>query len=233
MTNDFDPFCRLGIIDNETVVNPTRRELQSSSLDLILTATKHNLVVMLEGKANIVPYQSVSKSLRIGVKYCQKIISEIENLQKSFGKEKRTVDEPEPMEQEIIEALKSLCEMRINEIFRNHTHDKMSRDQAIQSVRQDAVNRIWSSYPSLDPALIGDEFNKISKDIFRELIFTEIRCDGRELTDLRNISCEVDLYEPLHGSAIFQRGQTQVMATVALDSVDSALKLDSLAALDT
>lgn len=56
-------------------------------------------------------------------------------------------------------------------------------------------------------------------------------CDGRKLEELRKISCEVDLYKPLHGSALFQRGQTQVFCTVALDSLDSALKLDPMTIL--
>ena len=57
------------------------------------------------------------------------------------------------------------------------------------------------------------------------------RCDGRKLTDIRNISCGVDLYRPLHGSAIFQRGQTQVVCTVAFDSPESALKSDPVSIL--
>lgn len=76
--------------------------------------------------------------------------------------------------------------------------------------------------------------NKLKK---KDLVFLPIkdilicRCDGRNLDDLRNISCEVDLYKPLHGSALFQRGQTQVFCTVALDSIDSALKLDPMTIL--
>lgn len=77
--------------------------------------------------------------------------------------------------------------------------------------------------------------NKLKKK--KDLVFIPIndilisRCDGRNLDDLRNISCEVDLYKPLHGSALFQRGQTQVFCTVALDSIDSALKLDPMTIL--
>lgn len=63
------------------------------------------------------------------------------------------------------------------------------------------------------------------------LLFFCYRCDGRKLEELRKISCEVDLYKPLHGSALFQRGQTQVFCTVALDSLDSALKLDPMTIL--
>ncbi|KAG8292454.1 Polyribonucleotide nucleotidyltransferase 1, mitochondrial [Homalodisca vitripennis] len=57
------------------------------------------------------------------------------------------------------------------------------------------------------------------------------RCDGRALDQLRAISCEVDLYKPLHGSALFQRGQTQVLCTVALDSLESAVKSDPVSVL--
>lgn len=64
-----------------------------------------------------------------------------------------------------------------------------------------------------------------------DIIIFICRCDGRKLDELRNISCEVDLYKPLHGSALFQRGQTQVFCTVALDSLDSALKLDPMTIL--
>ena len=59
----------------------------------------------------------------------------------------------------------------------------------------------------------------------------DFRCDGRKLSELRNISCQTDLFKPLHGSALFQRGQTQVLCTVTLDSPDSALKMDTVSIL--
>lgn len=57
------------------------------------------------------------------------------------------------------------------------------------------------------------------------------RCDGRLLDGIRDISCQVDLFNPLHGSAVFQRGQTQVMCTVTLDSLESVLKMDTISML--
>lgn len=68
----------------------------------------------------------------------------------------------------------------------------------------------------------------------KQLIFYIIyvlRCDGRNLNEIRNISCQSGLYQPLHGSALFQRGQTQVFCTVTLDSLESALKMDTLSML--
>lgn len=57
------------------------------------------------------------------------------------------------------------------------------------------------------------------------------RCDGRATNELRDIKCQVDLFRPLHGSAFFQRGQTQVLCTVTLDSIESSLKLDDISML--
>jgi polyribonucleotide nucleotidyltransferase len=62
-------------------------------------------------------------------------------------------------------------------------------------------------------------------------LHTFYRCDGRGVEELRNISCQVDLYRPLHGSSLFQRGQTQVFCTVALDSPESAMKMDPITML--
>ncbi|XP_031618625.1 polyribonucleotide nucleotidyltransferase 1, mitochondrial [Contarinia nasturtii] len=224
---------RLGLIDEKVIVNPSRFELQSSALDLVLTGTLDKLIVMIEGKANSIPIPFILKAINTGSKACHTICAAIDEFQKKYGKKKREVKIPTPIDSEIVDAIRSMCEMRLNEVFQNSSHDKMSRDQAIKGIRDDVVNRVWSSYSSVDPAIITDEFNKIVKSIFRELIFLNKRCDGRELDELRPISCEVNLHEPLHGSALFQRGQTQVMATVSLDSTDSSMKLDTLSSLNT
>ncbi|KAL5284566.1 PNPT1 family protein [Megaselia abdita] len=225
---------RVGLIDDEIIINPTRKELQSSQLDLVVSATKHNLVVMLEGKANGILQQDLLKAIKKGTQEAQFVIQEIEKFQRANGKSKRPLEELPVLAEEIKDAVKTLGEMRIREVFRDSQHDKMSRDNAINKIRSDVIERTWSNYPETDPSLLGDEFNRLSKSIFRGLLFEEDRrCDGRTYDDLRNISCEVDMYKPLHGSALFQRGQTQVLCTVSLDSVESAMKLDSITALES
>lgn len=224
---------RLGLIDDKVIINPSRLEIQSSDMDLVVTGTKHKHIVMIEGKFNAIPIQSVLKAISAGSKACRVICNAIEEFQTKYSKPKREIKVPEPVNPEMVEGIHSLSDMRISEIFQNYKHDKASRDQAVKAIREDVVNRVWSSYPSVDPSIITDEFNKIVKGIFRELIFQNKRCDGRPLDQLRPINCEVNLHEPLHGSALFQRGQTQVMATVSLDSIDSAMKLDTLSSLNT
>lgn len=224
---------RVGLYDNEIIVNPTRRELQQSDLDLVVTATKHNMVVMMEGKGNVVLLQDFQKAIKTAAKEAQLIIQAIEKLAKAHGKPKRTLDDVEVASEEVCEAVRSLSEMRLKEIFRDTNHDKISRDQAVNGVRTEVVDRVWSNFPDLDVSLISEAFSKRTKETFRDLIFEENqRCDGRALDDMRNISCQIDLHKPLHGSALFQRGQTQVFCTIALDSQESALRLDTLSALE-
>ena len=188
----------------------------------------------MEGKGNVVLLQELQKAIKIATQEAQLIIQGIEKLQKTFGKPKRVLEPVRRVSEEIESAVRSMCEMRLREIFRDFSHDKISRDNAVSVVRTDTLDRVWSSYPGEDPTLISDCINRFVKDIFREMIFTEERrCDGRYLDDMRRISCSVDLYKPLHGSALFQRGQTQVLATVSLDSQESALKLDTISALDS
>lgn len=223
---------RVGFIDNEIVINPTRKELQSSILNLVVSATKQNLVVMLEGQADNILLPDFQKAIKVGTKEAQSVVNAIEKLQKDIGKSKRSLEKLPELSEEVNEAIRSLIEMRIHEIFTNTKHDKLSRDNAVNDVRNDAIEKIRSTFPDVDMYLISEGMNKCIKKIFRNLIFEEnLRCDGRHFDQLRDISCQVDLFKPLHGSALFQRGQTQVFCTVTLDSQQSALKLDPVAML--
>ena len=88
------------------------------------------------------------------------------------------------------------------------------------------------NFPAEDSAVLAEAFFNQVKQTVREVMFeTNTRCDGRSFTDLRKISCEIDLYKPLHGSSLFQRGQTQVMCTLSLDSLEAAFKADPMSVL--
>lgn len=188
---------------------------------------------MLEGKADVILLPDLLKAIKQGTREAQLVIDGIEKLQKLCGRNKRTIDTPASVDQEIIDAVNAMCEMRLREVFRDFTHHKMSRDHAVNKIRADVVDRVWSSYPDTDPSIIQEIFSRNCRQIFRDLIFeNDVRCDGRNLDNLRKINCQVDLHKPLHGSSLFQRGQTQVFSTVSLDSPDSALKLDTLTSLD-
>lgn len=233
---------RIGMMkNNELIINPTRRELQVSSMDLIVAATKQNLVVMLEGKGDVMLLQDLQKAIKQGTREAQLIITEIEKMRKTCPnikpkREQVVIDEGRKLKvtSEVIEAIETLSSMKLKEIFGNASHDKMSRDNAVTLVRQEVTTGVWNSFPDYDMGAITEEFNKFVIKSFRDFYLQENkRCDGRGFDDLRNISCQVNMFNPLHGSSLFTRGQTQVLCTVTLDSKESALKLDSLAALES
>ncbi|XP_011866816.1 PREDICTED: polyribonucleotide nucleotidyltransferase 1, mitochondrial [Vollenhovia emeryi] len=224
---------RVGMIDNEIIINPTRCQIQASALNLIITATKQNLIVMLEGSANEILEQQLRKALKLGVKECQGIVAAITNLQKTCGKTKRTIEtDGQQPDDSLTSAVKELSEAKLQDIFSSSAHDKISRDNAVSALRDSVIKTLQNDNADLNVQLAERVFGLISKDVFRTLILNkDIRCDGRPLDGLRDISCQVNLFDPLHGSAVFQRGQTQVMCTVTLDSLESALKMDTISML--
>ncbi|XP_074648257.1 polyribonucleotide nucleotidyltransferase 1, mitochondrial-like [Tubulanus polymorphus] len=217
---------RVGLVDGELLINPTRKQLSKSRLNLVLAASDDDNIVMLDSSADILDESDFIAALKLGVKYTKNIIDTIKDLQTKNGKSKRTYIKMANMDEEVLKITKSLAGLQIKEVFCNYSHDKFSRDRAIADIKQSVSEKLRENYPMVDTSYA---FDHICKDVFRSLVFeTDMRCDGRKFTDLRHISCAVDLYKPLHGSALFQRGQTQVLSTTTFDSVDSAFKSDTV-----
>ncbi|GFO35360.1 polyribonucleotide nucleotidyltransferase [Plakobranchus ocellatus] len=223
---------RVGIVGEDVVINPTRRQLQNSSLNIVLTGTTQRRVVMLEGEADRAPLHKVEQALSQGIKATQAIIGKINELQATLGKTKRILEPPKTSPARIVEAVESFALNHVRDVLCNDDHDKISRDQALKAVGEQVVANVKEIYPEEEDGAIFSSYQSFVKKIFRDLILDEDRrCDGRGLNNLRDISCSVDLYKPLHGSALFQRGQTQVLCTVTFDSLDSAAKSDPVSVI--
>ena len=167
---------KLGLIDKEIIVNPTRKESSESKLNLIVTSMKQNLIVMLEGHADDIYQQDILKAIKTGVKEGHEIINQILVLQKHYGKTKRIVESAENQEKsvEVENAVRTLCEMRLREIFRDYKHDKLSRDDAVNNVRLNIMDKMKKEFTDqFDSKLTEAIFNQICKDIFRNLIFED------------------------------------------------------------
>merc|ERR1719318_537063 len=109
--------------------------------------------------------------------------------------------------QDIMEEMRKLAQYRLISVYTDYTLDKLSRDKVMFNIRDDIVTRTRATHPHWEVAKVSEAFSCVSSEVVRDLIFNEsIRVDGRGLSDLRPISCEVNLHDPLHGSALFQRG---------------------------
>uniref|UniRef100_A0AAY5E8D2 polyribonucleotide nucleotidyltransferase n=1 Tax=Electrophorus electricus TaxID=8005 RepID=A0AAY5E8D2_ELEEL len=186
---------RVGLVDGEFVINPTRKEMSSSTLNLVVAGAPSSQVVMMEASAENVLQQDFCHAVKLGLKHTQQIIQAVQQLAREQKVVKRTPPKLFNASQEMVDYVRQLASDEIYSVFTDLSHDKA--------------------------------FNAVSKHIFRNLTLSEYRrCDGRDLTSLRDISCAVDVFKPLHGSALFQRGQTQVLCSVTFDSLESSVKPD-------
>ncbi|KAL0964527.1 hypothetical protein UPYG_G00325190 [Umbra pygmaea] len=218
---------RIGLVDGEFLVNPTRKEMASSTLNLIVAGAPHSQVVMMEASAENVLQQDFCHAVKVGVKHTQQIILAIQQMAREAKVSKRTPIKIFSAPAEMIELAQDLASEKIYAVFTDYTHDKISRDDAINKIRLETEEQIKEKYPEAEHFEVIESFNTVSKDVFRNLVLNEYRrCDGRDLTSLRSITCETDIFKPLHGSALFQRGQTQVLCSVTFDSLESSIKTD-------
>lgn len=220
---------RVGCVDDNLVINPTRREMSLSSLNVIVAGAPCSQVVMIEASAENVLQQDICKAVKFGVKYTQQIIIAIQQMVREQNITKRNPVKVFTAPNTMVEHVRQCSSERISTVFRDFTHDKISRDEALNKVRLETEESLKENFPNAEQFEIIESFNVVSKEIFRNLALNEYkRCDGRELTALRDISCDVNLFEPLHGSALFQRGQTQVLCSVTFDSLESMVKADTI-----
>ncbi|KAK5882665.1 hypothetical protein CesoFtcFv8_021226 [Champsocephalus esox] len=218
---------RVGMIDGEMLINPTRKEMNSSTLNLIVAGAPSSQVVMIEASAENILQQDFCHAVKVGVKHTNQIVLAIQQLAREQKVIKRTPVKIFSAPVVMVEHVRQLASKRIYAVFTDYSHDKISRDEAINKVRLETEMELKEQFPEADVFEVMESFNTVSKEVFRNLILHEYkRCDGRELTALRDIACEVDLFKPLHGSALFQRGQTQVLCSVTFDSLESSIKAD-------
>lgn len=218
---------RVGLVDGEFLINPTRSEMSGSKLNLVIAGAPSSQVVMMEAAAENVLQQDFSHAVKLGVKHTQQIIQAIQQMSREMKISKRTPARLFTAAPEMLDYTRQLASDKIYAVFTDFTHDKVSRDEAINKVRLEAEEHIREKFPQSESFEVVEAFNGVSREVFRNLVLNEYRrCDGRDLTSLRNISCEVDVFKPLHGSALFQRGQTQVLCSVTFDSLESIMKTD-------
>lgn len=218
--------------NNDVITNPTRKESNEAKLNVVLSVNELGNILMMEAFASEpILEQNLIKAISKAIKESKVVINNIKQLQQEVGKPKRPLTESVLPEEKHLEAIRTLAASRLQDILSNHNHDKLSRDQAISDLRQNVSESLKEEFLN-EYSLLNDAFSLVLKDLYTDMVIkTGIRCDGRDLTELRPITCEVDLFKPVHGSSLFQRGQTQVLCTATLDSLDSTWRADTITAI--
>ncbi|EYB93090.1 hypothetical protein Y032_0186g1073 [Ancylostoma ceylanicum] len=215
---------RVGLVEDKFVLNPSRSILKQSSLDLLLTGCGDRRTVMIEMNGEQVPTEKLEEAIDVGLDAVGEILTAMDELRAQAGKEKAEFSLSK-FPQDLEDEVRALCEERLYYILSDPTHDKVSRDNAIKEVGCDVVESI----KDCDPSMVQAIFRHLTKKALRDLVLDHnMRCDGRGITEFRPITISVDVFKRLHGSSLFQRGQTQVMSTVTFDSPAAAFHSDSI-----
>jgi polyribonucleotide nucleotidyltransferase len=215
---------RIGRIDGEFVVNPTHTQRQQSDLDLVYVGSAEE-VVMIEGAADEISEEDFIRALEFAQPYVREIVDMQKELAAVAGKPKREV-ELLSVRDDLLEIAYQVAGDRIEAAL--YTPGKVARGKAVDALRQEVNAAILAKYPDATPFEISQAFDYLQKKAFRiSILDRKTRCDGRGLHELRPLLGEVGLLPRSHGSALFQRGETQALALATLASAEEAQMIDA------
>jgi len=215
---------RVGRVNGEFVANPTHDERAKSDLDFIYVGTEND-VIMIEGSAQEVPEAEFVKALEFAHGHAREMIRIQKELAAMVGRPKRDA-ELLKVDQELLDIAYRVAGERIEQAL--YTEGKIARAKAVDALRQEVKTAILEKNPEADPFAISQAFDYVQKKAFRvSILEKQKRVDGRGYADLRPISCEVSVLPRAHGSAIFQRGETQALALATLAPIEEAQMIDA------
>src|SRR6266566_3160647 len=215
---------RVGRVKGEFVANPTHTQRAESDLDLVYVGTEND-VIMIEGSAGELPETEFIKALEFAHQHAREMIRVQKELATMAGKPKR---EPQLLQvnQELLDIAYRVAGDRI--VGALYTEGKVARAKAVDALREEVKTAILEKHPEADSFAISQAFDYVQKKAFRvSILEKQKRVDGRGYQDLRPISCEVSVLPRAHGSAIFQRGETQAVALATLAPIEEAQMIDA------
>ena len=216
---------QIGLVDGELVINPTSAQRQVSDLALTVASTREK-VIMIEAGANEVPEDKMIEAIYKAHEVNGQIIEFFDKIVAECGKEKHEYehfDIPEDMFEDMVNFITP--EAMEEAVF---TDVKQVREENIRQIKDKLEERYEEEHPDWF-ALIDEAVYKFQKKTVRKMILKDHkRPDGREVTQIRPLSAEVDVLPTVHGSGLFQRGQTQVLNVTTLAPLSEKQKIDGL-----
>ncbi|WP_050181403.1 polyribonucleotide nucleotidyltransferase [Domibacillus robiginosus] len=215
----------VGRVDGSFVINPTVEQQEKSDIDLSVAGTKE-AINMVEAGADEVPEEVMLEAIMFGHEEIKRLIAFQEEIVAECGKEKREVVLYE--NDKILEAkIRAMCEADMKQAIQ--TAEKHAREEAITEVKNAVKEALLSEGEEEVLAEASAILEKLVKEEVRRLITVEkIRPDGRKIDEIRPLSSETTLLPRTHGSAMFTRGQTQVLSVATLGALGDVQILDGL-----
>lgn len=217
--------ARVGVLNDEYVLNPTLDELAESKLDLVVAGTE-NAVLMVESEAQLLSEDAMLGAVVYGHEQMQAVITAINEFTAEAGKPKW--DWQAPAENtELKDKVKALAEQGIGDAYR--ITEKAERYEQISKLRDEVVTQLTAEDETLDAKEIGDIFHALESDVVRSRIIAgEKRIDGRDPDMVRGLHIATGILPRVHGSAVFTRGETQALVAATLGTERDAQMIDDL-----
>jgi len=217
---------RVGYINDKYVLNPSKEQLKESKLDLVVAGTK-DAVLMVESEASGLTEKQMLDAVKFGHEKFVPVIEAIEKLKKKASKEEWKIEEKDysKLKSKISKELTKDLEKAFSE------KDKKKRSDLINLATEKCKSLFEGdeTYTELEILL---QLKNLEKDIVRtKILKTKKRIDGRGLSDVRPIKCEVGVLPRTHGSALFTRGETQALVTTTLGTTEDEQRIESLEGL--
>jgi len=218
---------RVGYIDNSLVLNPTLPQMGNSLLNVVVASTKQ-AIVMVEADAKEAPEDIVMEAIEFGHKANREIIEFQEELQQAHGKPKIEI-KPKEITPELSTHISDLLSDKLDEALRQP--EKSQRAQTLASLKEKAKQKLTDCFSEEEIDLAFGA--QLKRDVRKRILETRRHVDGRQASEIRPISCEVGLLPRAHGSALFSRGETQVLNVTTLGSARQEQLLDGLGLAET
>ena len=217
---------RVGFIEGKYVLNPSKKELENSKLDLVVAGTK-DAVLMVESEANGLTEEEMLNAVKFGHENFIPVIKMIEELAKECKKSEWIIEKKDlskvkkKLEKEFSSELKKAFLIK----------DKQERSNLISDIT-DRAKKLYEEDENISELDVNYELKNLEKEIVRtDILKNKKRIDGRSLSDVRPIKCEVGILPRTHGSALFTRGETQAIVTTTLGTSDDEQRIESLEGL--
>ena len=227
---------RVGLLGDDFILNPSYREIEKGDLDIVVAGSPDG-IVMIEAGSNQLSEQDTIEAIDFGYEAVTELIKAQETLLKDLGIKQVKPSEPET-DDSLFNYLEKNHEKEINKVLKNFNFSKEERDDELDKIKLEATSKIDSlkesdnlkKLVSENDKLITTEFKSLTKKLMREQILKDgKRVDGRDLDEVRKIIASAGILpKRVHGSALFQRGLTQVLSTTTLGTPSDAQEMDDL-----
>lgn len=215
---------KVGLIDGKYIVNPSMAQQEQCKVNLVVTGTK-DAIVMIEGGANEASEQEIIEAIKFAHPEIIRIIKMEETVREKVGAVKLELNNPF-VDEILFNEIKNVLGDDINQIY--VFKEKKAREETIYQLIKSTAEKMQEKDENIDKK-IRWVIDTILRDKMRHMVLQEKkRIDGRSLTDIRAISCEIGVLPRTHGSALFTRGQTQSLAVTTLGTASDEQRIDAI-----